>query len=758
MTGPIDVAYVQIEPNFTGFGDKVRAELNTAFSGLSRDIDKGGAGGFSSLPHAAGEAGRAAGREFADGFSRDADGRLRDGQSRLVSGFADIGNAAQRGLQPATQAFNAFTTLPGQLSGSVASFGATITTMGSVVMFAIPPIIALSSALVQLLGLLAAVPAAGAVAGALILPAIVGFSGFTDALKKTKTAGGGAVDTMGMVEDAEYSLAQAQRQRAHASDDLARATQNATRELEDLNRAVARGAEDEESGVLAVERARRNLRGTHGFERREAQQAYDEAVDNLEDIRTRNQRNAEDLAAAQKKGVQGSDQVVSAREAEANAIHAVVEAQQALSKAQQGGGGGGGGIDAQAAALAKLAPAARSVAEEIIALQPRFDQFRQSVQQALFAPLVGDATKFADTTLPHIQAGMTKVAGAIGEQISGFLEKLSTPKAGAFFDKIFASAEKVIKLVGPGVESLFSAIGSAVEAGLPFIEEFSGQFGDALEAFSGFIMESIQNGDFQKWIEDGAAVLGEIIDIAGDLGGLFKELFTPENAAVGMMILEGIEGIIEAATTLFGWFHDVQVAGEDAFVSILGFVNDAAQGIEDFFNEIPKKARAVGDAFKDAGRFLIRNFFQGLQAVSGFVDNLADRVGGAIKNVLNEVLSGINWSIAAVDDVLPFSLPRIPLLAAGGMATGPTLAMIGEGGRNEVVIPLGDPRTAAALEAAGMGGGGGQTIVFGPGSVAVSFDGGTPSEADARRTGIAVGRGIVDVMSARNVKTQVRTI
>jgi hypothetical protein len=757
MTGPIDVAYVQLEPEFTGFAQKVKAELNTAFAGLSRDIDRGGAGGFANLPAAAGEAGRSAGREFADGFTRDASGRLHDARGRFVSEFGGMGAAATEGLSGATQAFTRFASLPMAASKGLGAFGSAAATMGSVVMFAIPPIVALSAALVQLLGLLAAVPAAAAVAGALILPAVIGFSGFTDALKKTSTAGGGAVDTLSMVEDAEYRLAQAQRSRARASDDVARATQNATRELEDLQTAVARGAGDEQEAQLAVVRAFQRTRNTRGLDRLEAQLAYRDAVDNLEDIRTRNRRNADDLAEAQKKGVQGSDQVVSAREAEANAIRAVAEAQQALNKAQQGSGGGGG-VDAQQEALNKLAPAAREVAEELIGLQPRFDAFRRGVQQALFEPLIGDATKFTDVTLPHIQAGMEKVAGSIGRGLSGFIEKLSTPQAGEFFDKVFASADRVIGKLGPGVERLFEAIGRGTEAGLPFIEEFAGQFGDALETFGAFIIEAVEDGRFQKWIEDGAAVAGELFDIIKDLGGLFKELFTEENAAVGMMILEGIKGIIELVTGGVATFNDFQEAGEEAFIAIVGWVQKVSSDIDEFFGAIPEKAKQLRDNFVAAGKHLISGFFSGLKDVGGFIGGLASSVGGAIRGVMNDVLVGFNSAIQDVDNVLPFSLPRIPMLAQGGMAIGPTLAGIGEGGRNEVILPLGDPRTISALQAAGMGGDGGQTIVFEAGAIAVGFDGAVPSEADARRTGQAVGLGIADVLSARNVRTQVRTL
>ena len=64
------------------------------------------------------------------------------------------------------------------------------------------------------------------------------------------------------------------------------------------------------------------------------------------------------------------------------------------------------------------------------------------------------------------------------------------------------------------------------------------------------------------------------------------------------------------------------------------------------------------------------------------------------------------------------SIPEIPYLAAGGVATGPTTAMIGEGRYQEAVLPLSDAVFArigagiAAQGAAARGGGDSYQIVI----------------------------------------------
>ena len=71
-------------------------------------------------------------------------------------------------------------------------------------------------------------------------------------------------------------------------------------------------------------------------------------------------------------------------------------------------------------------------------------------------------------------------------------------------------------------------------------------------------------------------------------------------------------------------------------------------------------------------------------------------LNGAI-TLINSAFKGINqlanakipdWVPIAGGQTLGFTLPEIPLLANGGIATGPSLAMVGEGRESEAIIPL----------------------------------------------------------------------
>ena len=68
----------------------------------------------------------------------------------------------------------------------------------------------------------------------------------------------------------------------------------------------------------------------------------------------------------------------------------------------------------------------------------------------------------------------------------------------------------------------------------------------------------------------------------------------------------------------------------------------------------------------------------------------------AIIGFINTVIGGINklsFDIPEIKGItkgfhVGFDIPKIPELASGGLAYGPTLAMIGEGNDREAVLPL----------------------------------------------------------------------
>jgi hypothetical protein len=165
-----------------------------------------------------------------------------------------------------------------------------------------------------------------------------------------------------------------------------------------------------------------------------------------------------------------------------------------------------------------------------------------------------------------------------------------------------------------------------------------------------------------------------------------------------------------------------------------GYIGDK---LGEFFGWVSKKASEFWDwlskIFSDGWAWIVRNVWDPVrrfftQTIPGWVDKglgwIEDKWNGAIsffagipgriasgargmwnfvtdglKSALNGAISLVNSGIFFINDKLIANanrlpgvsipwIPYIPYLAEGGVTTGPTLAMIGEGSEQEAVLPL----------------------------------------------------------------------
>lgn len=156
----------------------------------------------------------------------------------------------------------------------------------------------------------------------------------------------------------------------------------------------------------------------------------------------------------------------------------------------------------------------------------------------------------------------------------------------------------------------------------------------------------------------------------------------------------------------------------------LGALVAAGVAVYKNWDEIKAMAISVAQAISDAwGNAMtsIRGFF------ASTFDSLASIMKGpvnAVIEIINRMIDSVNGMAFEVPSWVPgmggekfgVSLPKIPQLAEGGIATKPTLATIAEAGEAEAVIPLSQLSTMLQPmpAAGGEGSGSGMTINFAP--------------------------------------------
>ena len=212
---------------------------------------------------------------------------------------------------------------------------------------------------------------------------------------------------------------------------------------------------------------------------------------------------------------------------------------------------------------------------------------------------------------------------------------------------------------------------------------------------------------------------------AAQLGAKISAIWTKIDSAVTTAITAISSRFPVLGAVLSGLWKSVQDVWNNIkaiFSNIIGFIDNVFSG---------NWSAAWGNVVAIFGN------------VFGELANIAKAPINAVISVINMVLSKINEMKISIPDWVPgvggktlgFNIPQIPMLASGGIATAPTLAMVGEGGEPEAVLPLSKlaqllndwdkkPKPGSA--------GGGESIVFSP---VFNFYGGTPSREEAMDAG-----------------------
>lgn len=182
--------------------------------------------------------------------------------------------------------------------------------------------------------------------------------------------------------------------------------------------------------------------------------------------------------------------------------------------------------------------------------------------------------------------------------------------------------------------------------------------------------------------------------------------------------------ITEKWNALIGWFKAVpgriSTAVGTVATKIKGKFDDGRDKVKatfnnvvDWFKNIPGRvASAVGSVgskvyekfsnartrAKDVFNNLVDWFRNVPSRIGSALGGVGDTIRGAFKGAFNAVAGWWNRSIGAIGFTVPnwvpkvggrsFSVPNIPLLADGGIATAATLAMVGEGRGPEAIVPL----------------------------------------------------------------------
>lgn len=657
-------------------------------------------------------------------------GRARDSLSRFVRQARDVDTESShvgRSVGTLGSVFGNLVTGGDIASGAMGLLTSSMGSLNVIIPGVIAGLFALGPAL-SAVGGLAGATATGIVGmGVAIATLKIGLGGVSEAWdaygKQAAKAGGGsaaagkqAEAAAKAIEAAEWSLTQAKRSAAQASKDLTKARIDEKERLEDLSLSLRGQRFAEADAAKALREAEDKLAAAKAYGSQEgikqaqdeldrAKYAYDVEHEKLLDLQ-------EEQKKADKQGIEGSDQVVAAKDRVRDANEQVARAVKALADAHKQAGekaaSAAGGINQFDQAMKKLSPNAQAFVRELISLSQRFDHIKRQVQDRLFAGL--------DTTLENLaQKWLPKLGPMLGDMADA-LNKVGKGIAGALGDKDFmdgvttaasAFADVLREDIGPAIDHVIHAIGQLAGGSTEPFHEISGWIERIAEKFDKWITSASKSDKLTDFMHEAARTLHTIWDIGSNavsVVGKFISILFGQSKKAGDSTLDAINNTL---IKIGAWLNDPKNQKK---------IQDIEQGVFDWAKAFGEVLKTVNDlkgvinvAFKivrasiDGGIANVEMFKNSWNAVIGSIKWIRDHAGGMWNGIKNGFRAAMNWIIDRWNS-LNFTIPSFSMFgmqigggtigvghinhfAAGGAGGG--WAEVGEHGREIVRLPYG---------------------------------------------------------------------
>lgn len=339
---------------------------------------------------------------------------------------------------------------------------------------------------------------------------------------------------------------------------------------------------------------------------------------------------------------------------------------------------------------------AQTFSGKMARLRLMFDETKESIGAKLLPVAEKLANWFVGTGLPAIQ----KFSATMKEKLQPVFAWLKD------------NVPQIIGQVVGVIKTNFDSVKSTITSFVSIVQSLWARFGDTILSYVRSTWANLKNviGGALKVISGVFKVFASLLK--GDWSGVWDGIKQILSGAWQM-----IKGIVSQGWNIIKTTFSLAGSALKAIFGAIwnGIKSLAAAGLNGVVNlvkSIPGKLLALGKLFLNAGKGLIGKLIQGLGAAAGFAADFAGQIWNAVKNAINggiDMLNGLlEFDLKVKGIGIHVDAPNIPHLAKGGVVKarrGGTLALLGEAGADEAVIPLSGPNAPRMTSAGGSTGG-----------------------------------------------------
>ncbi|MFI0939138.1 transglycosylase SLT domain-containing protein [Streptomyces sp. NPDC021020] len=494
------------------------------------------------------------------------------------------------------------------------------------------------------------------------------------------------------VASAERDLTTAQVSARQAQQNLNDARVQAKQDLLDLQNQLKHSALDERAAVLGVEEAKASLDkvlanpNATKLQREEAQLAYDQARQNLDDQKQKNADLQKQEAAARKAGVEGSKVVVAAKQAQAQATQDVRDKEQSLSdaraaqaKAARDGARSVAQAQASAAAqtsaldqtLNKLSPNARGFVASVKGMKPAWDSLKLGVQDRLFAGIGGRLTTVGGRVLPILRSGLTGTAGVLNTVGKNALTAVGNLARTGTLKKVFDGATSSLKPLARIPGQIVTGFAQVAVAAQPAFQRVTTAAGGVVDKLADKLAKAFTSGGLEKSVDTALDLIDELGDVGKNVFSVVSSIFQAGAGTGGgtLGVLQTVTGeiadVVSSPEVQGGLKALFDVTGQLA-TTVAPLLGSALKGVGVVVAEIgPPVQELIGDL----GEALPGAFSQ-LQPLMKPVADAGRQIWRSLKPlgplvldigsyVLNDLVGGLSAVVPVAADVVRLALVPI---------------------------------------------------------------------------------------------------
>lgn len=288
--------------------------------------------------------------------------------------------------------------------------------------------------------------------------------------------------------------------------------------------------------------------------------------------------------------------------------------------------------------------------------------------------------------IPDIVDAITEIITELTKQLPDLIKVLLPAIIKGSIQLVISIVKNLPAIIKGLIDALPQVIGAIIEGLQPLVEGIGQLFANIWEGLKTF---------FQPVVDFFSNVFNNVKSVIMSIWQKILDIFRP--------VVQFFSGLfLNVQKTITSVFTNAWQGVQNVWNGVVGFFKGIWQGIQNVFGGI---ANWFGNIFRTAWE-AVKNVFS---AGGRIFEGIKDGILGALKNVINGLINGINWVIAQpfnglnwalrgikslrIGDWQPFAwinelpVPQIPTLAEGGVLKRGQIALL-EGEGDEAVIPL----------------------------------------------------------------------